>query len=284
MVLLDVRHLPGLGTSFAVSDGPVESSALTFVAQREFERSGSNALEGGPLQLLIDNYALRVTGADRVAGRRTVVVSASHPEVATARFWVDRATGLLLRREVYGPGGSLAGASVFVDVRIEPLDVLERLPPTLPQPLPETMSVAARAQVTSAGWTCLSRLPGGFFLTDVQRMTGRPPAVHSAYSDGLSTVSVFQQRGTLDTASLDRFDRVTIDGATVYLRSGLPTYLTWAHQGIVYTAVTDAPASYVRQVVLSHPHGEPDGLGFWERLWRGIGRLLGWMAPLSARA
>lgn len=284
MVLLDVRHLPGQGTSFDVSDGQLDSSALTFVAQREVQRSGRDALEGGPLQLLIDNYALRVVGPDRVAGRSVVVVSASHADVATARFWVDRATGLLLRREVYEPDGSLAGASVFVDVRIEPRGVLDRLPPTLPQPLPDAMSVTARAQLTSAGWTCLSRLPGGFALTDVRRMAGRPPAVHSAYSDGLSTVSVFQQRGTLDTAALDAFDRVSIDGASVYLRLGLPTYLTWEHQGIVYTAVTDVPATYVRQVVLSYPHGEPDGLGFWERLWRGIGRLLGWVAPLSARA
>ena len=283
-LMLRVRHLPGQGTLFGISGGRMDSSALTFVAEREIERSGNDALEGGPLRLLIDNYALRVTGTGAVAGRRAVVVTASHADVATARFWVDRTTGLLLRREVYAPDGSLAGASAFVDVHIEPPRVVGDLAPTLPQPVPQAMSVTARHHLTNAGWKCLPALPEGFSLTDVQRIAGPPPAVHSAYSDGLSTVSVFQQHGTLDTAALTGYDRLRIDGAAVYIQFGLPTYLTWSADGTVYTAVTDAPVSYVRQVVLSYPHGQPDDLGFWERLWRGIGRLLGWVAPLSASA
>ena len=283
-LIMQVRHLPGQGTSFRVQPGRASASALTYIAAREIQQTGNGAMGGGPLRLLVDNYTVRVDGGGEVAGRRAVVVSARHAGVASARFWIDRGTGVLLRREVFDAQGNRASSSAYLNVRIERPALGDPLPPTLPQPVPPAMSVAALPRITDQGWTCRSRLPGGFALTGVEWVSSPGPAVHSAYSDGLSTVSVFQQRGALDPAALAGLDVLQVAGATVYASFGLPTYLTWQARGVVYTAVTDAPASYVRQVVLSYPHELPEDLGFWQRLWRGLGRLLGWVAPVSAPA
>jgi negative regulator of sigma E activity len=283
-VVLNVRHVPGEGTAFRVRGGSTASPAETFVTQREIAAGSRAALEGGPLRLLIANYSLQVAGSAKVAGRPAAVVTAVHRGVATARFWIDRATGLLLRREVYDADGRLSHASAFVNVRIDSDSVIRALPPMMPQPMASVMSVSQLPRLVAAGWHCPRSLPDGFALTDVHRMHDASQAVQASYSDGLSTVSVFQQHGRLDADAFRDFARERIGGGTVYVKYGLPTYLSWAADGTVFTAVTDAPATYVRQVVLSYPHRQPVGqLGFWSRLWRGIGRLMAWAAPLAVR-
>ena len=281
-VVLEVRHVPGQGTTLRVRGAGSSSSSVTFLAQREVRGRNWATLEGSPLGLLINNYALTVTGYDRVAGRRAAVVAATRNDVATATFWVDRSTGLLVRREVYDAEGRLVRVSAFVDVRIQQPRLLARAPARMPQPDAVTMSVASLSRLSGRGWHCPRRLPDGFRITDVRRVRTESAAVQASYSDGLSTVSVFEQRGALDPAAVRGFRRTSVSGTVVYVRYGLPTYVTWASDGSVYTAVTDAPMTYLPRLVEAYPSA-PEPTGFWDRVWRGSGRLLGWLAPAAAR-
>jgi sigma-E factor negative regulatory protein RseB len=281
-VVLSVRHLPGQGTAFRVQSAGMGPSSVTFVAQRELDDHDAVALEGGPLGLLVHNYALSASGHDRVAGRLAWIVTATHDGLATGRFWIDRSTGLLVRREVYDADHRLVTVSTFLDLRIEQPGVLVRSPIPMPQPGPAAMSVADLSRLNRRGWDCLPRLPGGFRATDVQRMSTDSATVQTSYSDGLSTVSVFEQHGALAPEAVQGYSRRRMDGTTVYVRPGLPTYLTWASGRSVYTAVTDAPATYLPRIVRAYPKPDTTEAGLWDRLQRGSGRLVGWVAPAAA--
>ena len=100
--------------------------------------------------------------------------------------------------------------------------------------------------------------------------------VDLAYSDGLSAVSVFVQRGWLP-ASLHGWHQTDLGGNRLYVTNQGEPDLTWSAGGFVYTVVAGAPAPTVAAVVNALPHqAEP---GFWERIERGLRRLLSWINP-----
>ena len=103
--------------------------------------------------------------------------------------------------------------------------------------------------------------------------------VHLAYSDGLATVSVFEQRGRLDDAGLDGFRQVRLGGGTVHVRDGVPAQLVWMSDDTVFTVVTDAPDETVAAVVAALPMPEPADTGLMARLGRGFSRAAAWFAP-----
>jgi sigma-E factor negative regulatory protein RseB len=90
------------------------------------------------------------------------------------------------------------------------------------------------------------------------------------YSDGLSVVSVFEQRGNL-AARLAGWQKTTVDGHPVYTAGPDQRSLTWACRGMVYTVMTDAPPQVTGAVVGALPHEGPPG--FWKRISRGFARL-----------
>jgi sigma-E factor negative regulatory protein RseB len=122
------------------------------------------------------------------------------------------------------------------------------------------------------GWTSPSTLCDRYALTGLNRLDSGD-ALHAAYSDGLSTVSLFEQRGSLDPDELGGYDVTTAAGARVYLRYGLPTVAVWESDSTVFTLVTDAPRSAVTDVVRSLPHAQPDHQAVVERLGTGLQRI-----------
>ena len=95
------------------------------------------------------------------------------------------------------------------------------------------------------------------------------------YSDGLSMVSVFEQRGKLP-ARLAGWRKTKTGGHVVFT---LPDQrsLTWAGHGMVFTMVADAPSQTVDAVVGALPHDGPTG--FWKRMSRGLVRVASWVNP-----
>jgi sigma-E factor negative regulatory protein RseB len=95
------------------------------------------------------------------------------------------------------------------------------------------------------------------------------------YSDGLSMVSVFEQRGKLP-ATLAGWRKTKVNGHVVF---ALPDQrsLTWAGHGMVFTMVADAPSQTVDAVVGALPHDGPTG--FWKRMSRGMVRVASWVNP-----
>ena len=65
------------------------------------------------------------------------------------------------------------------------------------------------------------------------------------YSDGLSVISLFVQRGTL-AASMAGWQPLSLDGPRVYVNGHS---VTWAGRGEVYTMIADAPPQTVAEAV-----------------------------------
>ncbi len=100
------------------------------------------------------------------------------------------------------------------------------------------------------------------------------------YSDGLSLVSIFLQRGQLSGA-LPGWREIALRGRVVYCTDPDLRSLAWSAHGFVYTVIAEAPPTTVDQVVDTLPHDS--GPGFWGRIAHGLRRLAshGQPIPLS---
>ena len=99
--------------------------------------------------------------------------------------------------------------------------------------------------------------------------------VYLGYSDGLSVVSLFVQRGTLP-AKMAGWAPVNLNGHLVYVAGHS---ITWAGRGFVYTIIADAPLQTVKQVVASMPPAASPG--FLGRMGRGLHRLAALVNPFG---
>ena len=286
--LLRVRHDPGRGTTVQMLGNGAGSGG----GRRE-DADAVSALDNvHALDLLKRNYDVRARGVDSVAGREADVIEAwrrhdagrEHP---VARFWLDRGSGVLLRRESYDATGRTVRGSAFFDIRVDeakPSGVARSAPDRSASPdaiAPEL--AASREELTameSAGWICPRRLADGLELRKARRLSNESGHVlHLAYSDGLATVSVFEQRGRLDEAGLEGFRQVHLGGGVVHVRDGLPQQLIWTSHDMVFTVVTDAPDETVASAVAALPMAEPSDVGLIARLGRGFSRAAAWFAP-----
>jgi sigma-E factor negative regulatory protein RseB len=284
-VIVDVVHRPGVGTtvrSAATAWTPAERTHLTDTTEP--------SLLGGvsTLSLLGSHYALSSGAASSVAGRAADVVVATRPgaQAPAARFWLDHETGLVLRREVYDESGRITRASAFVEITIGKADdyadaAASSLDTDQPTAWPNAIDPAALQRMRNRGWDCPDKLPPALQLVDARRGGGHYGGiVHLSYSDGLASVSVFEQRGRLRASDLADYQPTTIRGRQVYLRDGVPQRLVWASGDTVYTVVADASARTVGDVVGALPRPTDDS-GTLHRLGRGLDRVASWFNPFG---
>ncbi|MFM8304172.1 MAG: hypothetical protein ACKOA9_07755 [Actinomycetota bacterium] len=187
--------------------------------------------------------------ADPIAGRTTVVVTASDPATGTDRLKVycDKDTGVMLRREVLDRRGRVVRAVGFVDVKklgggraAPPADPVTRSTRNGRDTTPD------RVSDLPDGFDAPARVPGGFVLAG--RYLRDDGTIQLYYSDGLFGVSVFQQRGDLARRGLPPGgDEVDVDGATAwgYAVAG-GTVLVWDHDEVTRTVVSDATVADLR--------------------------------------
>ena len=265
-ITLDVKHAPGQGTSYAVTSG--SKATGTFFAQSE--AASSSILGGEPVELLLDAYDVAVSGHDSVDGRSATVITAVRDGQVAAQFWIDSSTGLLLRRALYDDD-QLIRVSELSDLETAGAGFMSHLPPELEAPVATKLSTSFASSLTDNGWACPPSLPSDFSLTLLHRLQGSHDVMHAAYSDGLSSVSIFEERGDLDTDALAGYRQVTSDDSSVWVQQGLPTVVVWEADDTVYTMVTDAPESTTAELVASLPH-EPDQ-GDGNRLGRGLTKI-----------
>ncbi len=288
-VVAEVDHLPGRGTLVRLQGTPTAPDGQLFAAPGDDPGAlGAAVTPGGglgALSLLARNFRLRVGDPATVAGRRAAVVEATHRAGGglAARFWVDRRTGLLLRREVLDQSGHIVRASAFVELEVGPTSVVRHLPPMLPATSATRLTPAALAEVRAEGCTCPLELPGGLELYHARTLQDTSTQVlHLSYSDGLSSVSLFQQPGRVEGGELVGFRPLTVDGATVYVEDGIPQRVLWSAEGTVYTVLADAPSDTVLEVIASMPHDPPrDEPGMVDRLGRGLARVASWLNPFG---
>jgi hypothetical protein len=92
-----------------------------------------------------------------------------------------------------------------------------------------------------------------------------------AYTDGLSSVSVFEQRGILSDAPPDtRWDH----GLGAYVRGGAAKLATWQSGPTVFTVVTDGSHDLLASAVKALPHEPTPPRTTIDRVRAGWSRIL----------
>ena len=235
------------------------------------------------VRLLEAHYVVAYGGAGSADNRTAQIVEAWRDDGSlAARFWLDDATKLPLEREVFDSAAHVISEDVFINVRIGNQARLAAPAggPADPQgpwtaPLPARQLLALRAR----GWLVPPQLPGGLSLfTGAQTQTSTGTVLDLGYSDGLSVVSLFEQRGNL-AAKLAGWQKITVAGHVIYAAQPDQRSLTWSSRGMVYTVMADAPAQTVDDVIGALPHDAPPG--FWKRMSRGFARLASWVNPFG---
>ena len=256
--LLDVSHDPVAGSVMrSVTPG---ASAVAMPV---------DLLDTRLLDLLVDRYALRVVRREHCAGRGARVVEASRADGTTAgRFWLDDESGMVVRRELLDSAGRTVRSATFVDLTVTRSPVLVAYVAGVPQlrPTGERQSPAA---LRRQGWPVADRLPGDLELYDARL---HDAVLQLSYSDGLSTTSVFVQRGTLPPGTSTAVAPVALGGPERGVGSGA---------GMTWTVLSDGPAETVAAVAAAMPHQPPPPVqdDVADRAWRGLARVGSWVDP-----
>ncbi|HWL37044.1 MAG TPA: sigma-E factor regulatory protein RseB domain-containing protein [Frankiaceae bacterium] len=279
--LIDVNHVRGQGLLLRVAPTPQNPGGAVY----DDESGDVPQVVGiGGLDLLAAHYDVGVEGDGEVAGRAAYVVVVRRPGATanvSARFWIDRRTSLPLRREVLDDEGRTLRESAFIDVEVGEGDVppsVRKVATTMPLMRGAPADVAA---LRAAGWEVPDRVGNGLELLDVRvDGTGDETTLHMTYSDGLATVSLFEQKGVLDTKNLDGWRRDEVAGERVWVQDAFPRRVVWAGRGSVFTVVADCPQATIEDLVRTLPHGTP-GPGMTTRLGNGLARVGSWLNPFA---
>jgi sigma-E factor negative regulatory protein RseB len=279
--VVEVWHQPGSVT--LVQASPSAPGAAGVVprtpAAEDQDPDGILGVSDRLLVLLQSHYEVAYAGRSTVAGRTALVVEVRRPGgTLAARFWLDAATKLPLRREIYASGTHMISEDVFVTLELGGRG-LDGMPAPAATPWTAQLDQARLATLRASGWPLPGQLPGNlalFAATETSQRSGQ--VINLSYSDGLAVVSVFVQRGQL-AKTMPGWRRITVQGRTVYSVDPDDRSFAWSANGFVYTVIADAPTATVRQVVTALPGNNPKP-GFWARMGRGFERLASWLNPL----
>jgi hypothetical protein len=201
----------------------------------------------GRVPPMSDKFAMTTMAGPDVAGRPTNLVDVRNRQGDTdERLFVDVDTGLVLRREQID-GGQTVRTVEFTTIQVGP--VAQRA--TLPihrDDRPRQLRPAA----LPAPFGAPVRLAAGYALVGVLRHTG---AMQVVYSDGLHSLSLFEQAGALDIGRLPRSgETVSLPGGRG-VRYGWPggQLITWQAGLATYTVVGDGPAADLLAAATSVP-------------------------------
>ena len=286
VLVSDVWHVSGGQTVTQTLDAGASSSSQPYLSSDDDGQAPEGVLGVTlPLvQLLETHYVVAYAGVGSADDRTAQVVEARRADGSlAARFWLDDATklaaragGLRHRRPRDRPG------LVYQRPVREAGDVgrPQPCPPARGRsagPVDRSLLQAQLLALRARGWLVPAQLPGGLSLfTGAETVASTGTVLDLGYSDGLSVISVFEQRGHLP-ASLPGWRKTTVAGHVIFVVEPDQRSLTWSGRGMVYTVVADAPTQTVNAVVGALPHDKPPG--FWKRMTRGLVRLASWVNP-----
>jgi sigma-E factor negative regulatory protein RseB len=282
--VVDVWHQPGRVTlvqSAAALSGGAAGIAIPAIPSGPAGNQDPDSILCVSNQLLVlleSNYQVVYAGRGLAAGRRALVVEARRLGGGlAARFWLDAATKLPLRREIFTPGAHMVSEDGFISLQLGPSG-LGAMPAPAAAPSAAHLDQARLTALRASGWPLPGLLPGNLVLysaTETSARSGR--VINLSYSDGLAVVSVFVQRGELGRP-MRGWRQIGIGGQTVYSINPDERSFAWSSGGFVYTVIADAPETTVSQVVAAMPSTTRPG--FWGRMGRGFHRLASWLNPL----
>jgi negative regulator of sigma E activity len=284
-IVSDVWHSGGV-TVTQTSDAAMLTGTRPYVSYDVNNRSpeGVFGVTKALVSLLGQHYVVVYQGTGSAVGRPALIVELHRANGSlAARFWLDKQTMVPLRREAFDTSAQLISEEAFVQVQFGRLTK----PPAPAAASGAKASAGATAATPSGsgwaavtapaqlladlnkqGWQLPVSLPGGLPLYSAARSTSVAGQVLDlGYSDGLSVVSLFVQRGTLAQRPAG-WQQVSMPGHQVYVAGHS---IIWAGGGFVYTMLADAPPRVVTQVVASLPQNTAPG--FFDRIMRGFRRL-----------
>jgi sigma-E factor negative regulatory protein RseB len=290
--VVDVWHEPGRATlvqaAGAAPDGGAgalpgvarspESAAVRASGAADQDPDGILGVSDQLLALLESNYQVVYAGRGSAAGRPALVVEVRRPRGGlAARFWLDAATKLPLRRQLFDQGAQMVSEDVFISLELGARAVAA-MPAPARAPWTARLDQASVTALRAKGWPLPGQLPGNLALfAATETRSGSAPVVDLSYSDGLAVISVFVQRGELATP-MPGWRQIGLGGQTVYSINPDERSFAWSSGGFVYTVVADAPVAAVSQVVAAMPSSAAPG--FWKRMAIGFRRLGSWLNPL----
>jgi sigma-E factor negative regulatory protein RseB len=199
-----------------------------------------------------DKWQLTVRDGPTVAGRRTREVDAidRHDDRVRERLYLDASTSLLLRREQLDARGRTVRAVGFTSIGEPAGAFIGAFPAEAPRaPARSTNRQPRVVEEVTAPFRAPGTAGDGFRLAG--RYDEGDDTLHLFYSDGLFTMSVFEQEGDLDPTGLPAgAESRTVDGRDVrQYRTPGGVVMVWQVDDIVYTTVSDAPVDQIDGVV-----------------------------------
>ncbi len=251
-------------------------------------RLGSVDRQGFSLERLDDKYDVRIAEpAPTAVGEATVVeVTGAGQDVVRERLYIDRGSGLIVRRETFREDGRPVRLVAFTSLDLTPRDLPEMDDEATwreVQPNKAAMSSQGLEILREIGWAAPEQLPGSFRVVDASALgESDASSLHLLYTDGLYAISIYEQHGRLDGAAARSQGArpATLGDMYVYRWPGAePATVAWSGDGRTFTAVSDAPPDALRTALSGLPHDPPPGLT--ARLRRGLGRVAQWLWPFG---
>lgn len=198
------------------------------------------------LEELPSTYGVVMEGEGRVAGRdaRILHIRAQDDYRYGYRMWLDERTGLILRSDLLGADGEVVERLMFVSLRERDTVSAAEFEPSL-----EGMRYSERADAAEdseslddPAWR-VGDLPAGFRAVS-HRRRAMPPhgraVLHSVFTDGLASVSVFVEPPGTDAMPLEGLSNM---GAVHAFGREVEDHHV--------TVVGEVPAASVRRIAMS---------------------------------
>ncbi|MGH3423411.1 MAG: hypothetical protein ACRDO8_01705, partial [Nocardioidaceae bacterium] len=241
----------------------------------------SGAKGGLTLHLLTQNFDLSVGHTATIDGRGAVEVVAGRDGRPAASYWIDADTGTLLRRVAYDRRGMPVAQSSPGPDELSAGAEAARPVGGVASASTAPISMSTLTSLSQSGWPCHEVLAGDLHRVESQWTDDQAERIVTlTYTDGVSTLSLFEQSGALDEDRLADFEPMKVSGSTVWVRRGSPMVATWDEGGVVYTAVTDAGRRRLAHAIEDLPR-TPRPSGVVDRVGGGIQRLSAWVDPVG---
>lgn len=170
------------------------------IIENHSRQRGFPALLPAGLGSLPEHYAIRSGGQARVAGvKSSAVMLEPRDDLRYGHeFWMDDASGLLLKANLISERGETLESFAFTQVKIGgPLE-REALKPQFDSDRVRVQQVrATEMKSDEMDWTFRVLLPGFRKVAAMKRQTApeNPESLHVVFSDGLASISVFIEPG-----------------------------------------------------------------------------------------
>jgi hypothetical protein len=231
---------------------------------------------------LLGKYDVVRQGASSLATGPATVVGVRERGATTdrERLHIDDRTGLVVRRETFDGAGEPVRLVAFtaLDVTDEALVPPAGMRPTGGRAL---LSATGLDVLGEVGWEVPSELGAGFRLREAYALPeNEGGSVHLVYSDGLYTLSVYEQHGRLDPTAVRGARPHAAGDHHVWRWPGSePERVVWSGAGMTFTAVSDAPLDTITTAIRALPADPPPGV--LARVARGLSRLGSMLWPFD---